>query len=567
MVCLLPCWALGLGAGCPDSEPNAGHPAGETNVATDLFAEVAEAVDLNFQHFNGATGAFYFPEIMGSGCALFDYDNDGDLDVYAIQGASWADSAAAEKPANRLFRNNLDQGVLSFTDVTAESGAGDTGYGMGCAVADFDNDGWQDLYVTNFGPNLLLRNNGDGTFRDISAESGTADPRWSCSAAFADFDDDGLLDLYVANYVDYRPEIDRPCYSGVGVRDYCNPNTYRPERDTLYLQKSPGKFVDASGSSGIDLARGNGLGVTCSDFNGDGRTDIYVANDGTPNFLWINEGGGKFRDQALMAGAAVNEDGKPEAGMGVAACDFDFDGDDDIFLTHLLNETNTLYVNNGSGAFRDATISVRLAQDSRPFTGFGTAWFDCDNDGQLDLFVANGAVYLESNATMPEYPYDQRNQLFRQSPGGRFTDVSGAVGPALALSEVSRGAAFGDVDNDGDVDILVSNNNGTLRLLLNRTQAAGKSLTLQLSRTAGSRTVVGSTVKLALSDGRTVWRRVHTCGSYCSASDPRIHIGLGDARPAGPIEIHWRGGGVEKWSDYPETGFVRLAEGTGEPRP
>ncbi|MHC4066067.1 MAG: CRTAC1 family protein [Planctomycetota bacterium] len=574
--------AFAATAGCRKDQPPKDPPSASEAVASasanqPLFTDVTEQVGLTFHHFTGATSRYYFPEIMGAGCAVLDYDNDGDLDVYAVQGALLGEGETLDQalfpfrgsgiPRNRLYRNDLDGDRMHFTDVTEASGVGHAGYGMGCSVGDYNNDGFVDLYVTNFGPNVLYRNNGDGTFTDVTAASGADDPRWGASAAFADFNGDGLLDLYVTNYVAYRLAIDRACYSSTGVRDYCNPVSYKPAGDSLFLQRAGGSFENVTAEAGIDRDKGNGLGVVCADFNADGRMDIYVANDGTPNFMWINLGDGTFKDQALLAGAAVNDDGMTEAGMGVTAADFDGDGDPDIFVNHLKDETSTLYVNDGGGLFHDATIAFALGPDSRPFTGFGTYWFDYDNDGRLDLFSANGAVYYLQSLAGEIYPYRQLNQLFHRLTNGKFEDVSSQAGAPFSVSEVSRGAAFGDVDNDGDIDVLVSNQHAPLRLLRNDVGSQGHWLSVRLQGVASNRSAIGARIALTMPDGGTAWRRVHADGSYCSANDLRVHFGLGQATSGRDLTVHWPSGRVEQWPVAAVDTHVDLAEGEGQALP
>ncbi|MGH9834812.1 MAG: FG-GAP repeat domain-containing protein, partial [Blastocatellia bacterium] len=470
------------------------HPVRPTDAP--LFREAAAETGLNFHHFTGSTGEFYLPEIMGAGAALLDYDNDGDLDVYLLQGVMLDEKKKPTeakfpppkdwKPGNRLFRNELiPSGKLRFTDVTEKAGVGFIGYGMGAATGDYDNDGDVDLYVTNFGSNVLYRNNGNGTFTDVTREAGVDDPRWSSSAAFVDYDRDGDLDLFVCNYIDFTIKGNKRCYAPTGEPDYCSPASYRPAPDRLFRNEGAGKFTDVTQSSGIGAAVGPGLGVTCADFNGDGLIDIYVANDGAANLLWINKGDGKFEENGLMAGAAYSADGVARAGMGVTAGDFDNDGDEDLLVTNLTKEGSTLYRNQssqgGKGQFDDATIEFNLAQPSFLSTGFGVAWFDYDNDGWLDLCAANGGVTLLPTLRGQPYPFHQRNQLFHNEGGRSFREMTNSAGPALQLSEVSRAAAFGDIDNDGDIDILVTNNNGPVRLLLN--QAAARSHWLQVKLT------------------------------------------------------------------------------------
>ncbi len=578
--------ALSLGGGCgedssqesvemPADAPDAsGAVAAQTASAGDaIFVDVTQQVGIEFHHFIG-NGKYYFPEIMGSGCGVFDYDNDGDLDVYALQGAlldpeeKLGDPVYPYRgqgvPRNRLWRNDLEQGTLRFTDVTEQSGVGDAGYGMGCAVADYDNDGFLDLYVTNYGPNVLYHNNGDGTFTDVTAGAGVGNALWGASASFSDLNNDGLLDIYLANYVDWRLSLDRECYSSTGIRDYCAPITYKPAPDALYFQRPGGRFEDVSSATGIDRGRGNGLGVCCADFNCDGKLDIYVANDGTENFMWINRGDGTFEDQALFGGVAVNDGGTCEAGMGVSASDVDGDGDEDLFLAHLTRETSTLYLNDGGGFFRDATTEFGLATITQKFTSFGSRWFDYDSDGLLDLFNPNGEVYWQQSAADDPYPYQQLNQLFRGTAERRFQDVSAVAGPPFAVEEVSRGAAYGDLDNDGDIDIILLNNNGPLRVLRNEVGSRLHWLALQLRGVRSNRSAIAARIALKLPNGRTYWRRVHSDGSYCSASDLRVHFGLGEQ--SGPVEgtVYWPSGLVEKWPNLKVDTQVDLIEGQGQ---
>ncbi|MEE8463729.1 MAG: VCBS repeat-containing protein, partial [Gammaproteobacteria bacterium] len=411
---------------------------------------------LDFVHFNGMSGELYYAEMMGSGAALFDYDNDGDLDIYLVQGAMLgADkkiSAATFPPqhelplTDRLYRNDSGDGGsdrLRFTDVTKQAGIFAPAYGMGVATGDFDNDGYVDLYISNFGPNQLLRNNGDGTFSDVTAAAGVGDPAWSVSSSFVDYDGDGLLDIYVGNYVDYTIAGNKPCRSTTSARDYCSPKVYRPQNDTLYRNLGDGRFADVSRAAGIHAISGGALGVVAADFNGDLAIDIYVANDGVPNQLWINDGEGRFHDEAYLSGVAVNMDGAPEASMGVAAADFDGDGDLDLLMTHLARETNTLYVNDGGGWFEDRTATAGLAGASFAYTGFGTVWFDYDNDGWLDLFVANGAVTRKQELVDrgDPYPLGQANQLFVNLGNARFKLFELADDPVFDVAEISRGVA------------------------------------------------------------------------------------------------------------------------------
>jgi hypothetical protein len=543
----------------------------------DWFVDVSAAAGLDFVHFNGMSGELYFPEMMGAGAALFDYDNDGDLDVYLVQGAMLGPGKSLEdatfpppagKPlTDRLYRNDLTvlpDGTrrLTFTDVTEAAGLALGGYGMGVAAGDVDNDGWIDLYVTAYGDNHLLRNLGDGRFADVTTDAGVADPRWSVSAAFLDYDGDGALDLYVGNYVSADLAGAKRCFLPSGAPDYCAPGAYRPLPDRLLHNLGDGRFEDVSVASGVGAKPGNGLGVAVADFNGDGLPDIYVGNDQMANFLWVNRGGGTFGDEGLMAGVAANMDGSVEASMGVDAADFDADGDEDLFMTHLRGETNTLYENDGSGWFEDRTLAAGLGAASKPLTAFGTAWLDADNDGLLDLFVAAGDVQvIEARAAAGDpFPLDQPNQLFLNRGDAGFEEVSARAGGVFALEEVSRGVAVGDMDNDGDADILVTQNAGPARLLLNTRAQDRPWLGLRLL-TEGGRDALGARVEVRLPGGRGLWRRVRADGSYACANDPRILVGLGDAEAVERVRIHWPDGRVETRTDLPLRTYTTLREG------
>ena len=545
-----------------------------------LFRDVAEEVGLKFHHFTGATGEFYMPEIMGSGVALFDYDNDGDLDVYLIQGATFDPAQdprhakfpppAGWKPGNRLFRNLLSEtGKLQFVDVTEQAGVGHVGYGMGVAVGDYDNDGFQDLYVTNFGRNVLYHNNGDGTFTDVTAKAGVDDPRWSTSAAWVDYDRDGHLDLFVANYLDFTVKGNKHCFAPTGERDYCTPKMYQPVPARLFHNRGDGTFEDVTEAAGIGAAIGPGLGVVCADFNGDGWPDIYVANDGSAAHLWINQRNGTFKEESLLAGAAYSVDGLPQAGMGVTVGDFDGDGDEDIFKTNLTNEGANLYVNDGRGNFYDASAEFGLLLPTFPYTGFGTEWFDYDNDGRVDLFIANGAVNRKESLRRSPYPFGQPNQLFHnEGQGKKFREMSAIAGPAFATSEVSRGAAFGDIDNDGAIDIVVTNNNGAVRLLLNQSRFLNRNhwLLVRLEAVHGNRFGVGAKVEVR-QRGRKLLRRAHADASYLSANDIRVHFGLGEDAKIEEITVHWPSGECEAWNRIQADRIVTIRQGSGRRLP
>ena len=556
---------------------NAGARAQEKTAAAPIFREVAAQVGLNFRHFTGATGEFYMPEIMGSGVALFDFDADGDLDVYLPQGTLVdttrrpADALFPPPPGqprgHRLFRNDLNPGgKLHFVDVTKQAGVERESYGMGGAVGDYDNDGDLDLYVTNFGSNVLYRNNGNGTFADVTREAGVDDERWSSSAAFLDYDRDGDLDLFVANYIDFTIKGNRKCFAATGERDYCTPSIYRPVPSRLFRNEGAGKFADVTGTAGIGNAFGPGLGVVCADFNGDGWLDVYVANDGAANLLWINKGDGTFEESALLSGVAYSADGVARAGMGVGCGDFDNDGDEDVLVTNLRREGSTLYRNDGKGLFLDASAEFGLAHTSFLSTGFGTGWFDYDRDGRLDLFTANGAVTLLETLKGTPYPFAQRNQLFHNEGENRkFVETTAAAGPALALVEVGRGAAFGDIDNDGDVDIVVSNNNGPVRLLRNEAGSGNHWLEVRLEGIKDNRSGLGARVAVLRKGMPALWRRCSTDGSYLSASDARVHFGLGKVAALEAVEVYWLNGDREVWRDIKVDSSVTLRQGSGKP--
>ena len=532
-----------------------------------IFDEVAARVGLTFVYRNGASGQFYVPEVMGAGAALVDYDNDGDLDVYLLQGQSF-DQNAPRDPArtHRLFRNELvESKMLRFTDVTAGSGLGGTSYGMGVATGDYDNDGDQDLYVTALGPNTLYRNNGDGTFSDVTAVAGVSDDRWSTAATFVDYDRDGDLDLFVVNYLDFSVTANKQCFDPAGSRDYCGPRSYRPVPDRLFRNEGGGRFTDVSEAAGITRADGAGLGVATGDYNGDGWPDLYVANDATPNQLWMNQKNGTFVDEGPLAGVALNAAGVPEGSMGIASGDYDRDGDEDLFVTNIIGETFALYTNDGHGGFEDTRVQSGLAQPTAAFTGFGTGWIDYDNDGWLDLFVANGAVNIIQGLRGDRVPYRMRNQLFRNLGTGKFIETSGRAGPAFARPEVGRAAAFGDVDNDGDTDVLVTNNTGPVRLWLNQVGTRGSWLQVRLDNGPQNRLGLGALVHVERPGAPSLISRVRTDGSYLSAQDPTAHFGLGEWREPVTVRVDWPGGPSEQWTLPKVEQRVTLIRGRGAP--
>ena len=558
----------------------AGQGNGQGNGQAELFVDASASSGFDFHHFNGMSGELYLAEVMGSGGGFLDYDGDGDLDIYVSQGSMLGPgktiddaSFVPQHPSpqkDRLYRNDTrtrnGKTEIRFTDVTDQSGIAATGYGMGVATGDINNDGFVDLYVTNFRNNQMWLNKGDGTFEDITASAGVDDDRWSVSAAFLDFDRDGWLDLYVGNYVRYDINDAKICRSGTTARDYCGPLAFEPEPDRLFRNKGDGSFEDVSQSSGILKVYGGALGVVATDFNGDHLIDIFVANDSVANQLWINAGDGTFVDEAPLAGVSVNRNGMPEASMGVDAADFDGDGDEDLFMTHLVRETNTLYVNDGSGWFDDQTLEYGLGATSMAFTSFGTAWFDYDNDSWLDILVVNGGVTLfESQGSDKLFPLDRANQLFANRGNGKYEDVTEKAGAAFELSEVSRGAAFGDIDNDGDIDVLITNNNGPARLLLNQVGQNNAWLGVRVIDGDGERDALGAKVSLSQDKQSTLWRRVRSEGSYASANDPRVVFGLGTADGAQTVTVLWPDGKTEIWENLSPNQYHTLTRGSGKP--
>ncbi len=592
---------LGLLAGChSDSSPRAtsatssGASSGANGAGGEWFVDRANDTGLRFTYFNGMSGEFYFPEMLPGGVALLDYDNDGDLDIFFVQGqmlgAGKTLNDATIQPASlplkgRLFRNDLvvnpdGTRTLHFTDVTEQSGIDAHGYGMGVAAADFNNDGCVDLYVTNFGRNQLFRNNCDGTFTDVSKQSGTDISGWSVSAAFVDYDRDGWLDLYVGNYAVWDIQSDQKCTGLTGRRDYCTPAVYRPQRDRLFHNNRDGTFTDVTATALPGGPFGPALGVATADFDNDGWIDLFVANDGRDNVLWMNQRNGTFKNMSLLAGVAVGADGKAKGSMGVDAGDFDNDGAEDLFMTQLPSEGNNLYRNLGSGLFEDLSAASGLGPASLGYTGFGTAWFDFDNDGWLDLLVANGAIEAIKERGDERFPYGERKLLFRNLRNGRFEDVTPQAGSVFRQFEVSRGAAFGDIDNDGDIDVVISNIHAPARLLINTVgnrkhwvglrllgAPAGARATRRGATGSGKwRDMLGARVEVIRKNAPTLWRRARSDGSYASANDPRVLVGLGDGTEPPTVRVHWPDGRIEEWPAVAIDMWTVLRQGEGGPR-
>ena len=542
--------------------------APQDNTPTPWFTEIGEAAGIEFSHISGARGEYWFPEIMGGGVALLDYDGDGLLDIYCVQSGFLkdADGEGPDNPPNQLFRNlGLDEGTGQprFEDVTELAGVGDASYGMGVACGDYDRDGDMDLFVTNVGVNILFRNEGPDEqgivrFKDITKTSGTEDVRWATSAAFVDVDGDRDLDLYVVNNLLWHASTETPCFNYFSERDYCSPNNYNAASPDVLFVMGRSRFQDWTPTSGLDAAFGNGLGVAPADYDQDGNMDLYVANDATPNNLWHNKGRGKYTDKGLLLGCAVNGNGTPEAGMGVQWVDVDQDGDLDLFMTHLRRETNTFYMNR-RGRFTDKTNATGMNATSLKFTGFGMGFHDYDLDGQLDLYVANGAVQAwRHEEVFAADPYAEPNHLYQGQGGTRFAPVPGG-GETNQSVGTSRGAAFGDLDNDGDVDVVYMDRDGRTKLLMNN--AKGHWIGFRMLDKRGDE-VPGAMVGVT-HQGKTAWRLADPAYSYLASNDPRAHFGLGASSEIEGITVRWPSGIVEKFDALATGAYHILREGRG----
>ncbi|MBS0264266.1 MAG: CRTAC1 family protein [Planctomycetes bacterium] len=575
--CLLTCLAglwLGWLSGCEQSADS--HNAHQLPVApAPPFHDAAEETGLVFQHDNGMSGALYMPEMMGAGVAVFDYDNDGRLDVFAVQGGALSPTAQTDgnpSASHRLFHNELEtnpagQPVLKFRDTTDAAGLTPGGYGMGAAAADFDGDGWCDLFLPYLGRNRLLRNSGHGTFEDITESAGVGVDGWHTSASWVDYDRDGRLDLFVCRYLEWTFQNHRTCTNAAGAPDYCGPQSYVPARSRLYKNLGAGRFEDVSLASHIASLPGAALGVVTGDFDGDGWPDLLVANDGMPNHLWINQKDGTFREEGLTRGCALNAGGVAQANMGVIAADFFNTGRDDLFITHLVGEHATFYRNLGGGQFVDVTTSLGLDAPTRALTGFGTCAIDYDNDGHLDIFAVNGAVKIVESQVRAgiEPPLQQRSLLLHHAagPAPRFNEIT--AGEALAQQQIGRGLAVADLDNDGAADLLISNNHGPLRLLLN--DVGRKEHWIGLRLVAGTTDhrvdALGAIATVEIDGQQPLRRRCAADGSYLSSSDPRVLFGLGPADRVSRVRVRWPDGLTETWTGLEINRYHELVRGSG----
>jgi hypothetical protein len=522
------------------------------------FTDIAQTAGITFKHTYSPEKK-YIVESMSGGVALFDYDNDGFLDLFLVNSLT-VDMLKANKRAKcALYRNN---GNGTFADVTDKAGVGDLGWGMGVAAGDYDNDGFVDLYVSCFGPDHLLRNTGKGTFADATSSAGVSDPRWTTGAAFVDYDHDGLLDLFVTNYVGFDVnnlpvfgEGSTCQYKGVPVQ--CGPRGLPGAGDSLFRNNGNGTFTDVSKKAGVaDTIGYYGLDVVASDFDGDGRVDFFVANDSTPNYLYHNNGDGTFAEIAFVSGTAVNANGAEQGCMGVTIGDYDHDGLLDLFVTNFEDEYNVLYRNVGRNAFDDVSYKAEVAAVSLPYVGWGTKFFDFDNDGWVDLLAVNGHAYPQRDR------YRQRMLLHRNDRDGTFSEVAAQFGGALTEDHVSRGTAFGDIDNDGDIDVVVNDLDGAPQVLRNDGGNANNSILIRTVGVKSNRSGIGARVRV-ISGDLTQTDEVRSGGSYLSQNDLRLHFGLEKRSKADVVEVRWPSGAVDKVTDVPANKIVTIQEGKG----
>jgi hypothetical protein len=524
------------------------------------FVDVASSAGVSFHHVNGASPERHLHEIMSGGGLFLDVDNDGWVDVFLVDGGSLTDPTVAARARHRLFRN---RGNGTFEDRTASSGIASRGYGMGACSADYDNDGFPDLYVTAVGGNALYRNAGGKSFVNVTANAGVGAATFSASCAFGDVDRDGDVDLFVVNYVDAR--LDNNIFCGDApkrMRDYCHPLNFKPLSNLLYRNNGNGTFTDVSAASGIGSHRGNGLGVVLGDYDDDGVLDVFVANDTTPNFLFHNDGKGRFSEVALRSGVAMASDGRARAGMGTDFADVDGDGDLDLFVTNHELETHTLYRNLGKGLFSELTAEAGLSTPTLPFVGFGTALVDHDNDGDLDIGIVNGHVVNIPTLVRPGATLAQRKLLFVNDGRGRMREIGREAGPGFAEERVGRTLVAGDIDSDGDLDLLVTNNGGNAELLRNDGSSGNSAVLVRLVGSQSNRSAIGARVRLT-AGGTTQMREVKAGSSYLGQNDLRVHIGTGKATRIDRLEVRWPNGQSEIVEGAAVNQIMTLTEGKG----
>ena len=531
------------------------------------FEDIAARAGLAFLAENSPTPNKNQPETMLAGVALLDYDRDGDLDIYFVNGAA-IPSLEKEDPKfnNRLFRNNGD---LTFTDVTGKARVAGVGYGMGVAAADYDNDGWTDLFLASVTNNQLLRNNGDGAFTDVTARAGVAGAKaggrkmWAVAAGWFDYDNDGDLDLFVVNYCKWEVNKDPVCQTASGTRAYCDPRHYDPLPNTLYRNNGDGTFTDVSGETGVATHLGKGMSVSLADFDQDGFLDAFVTNDTMPNFLFRNVGGKKFEEVGVRAGVSFGQNGVALSGMGSDFRDVDNDGRPDIWHTAVEMETFPLFVNRGRGLFVNATFPSGLGLTTVQMSGWGNGIADFDNDGWKDLFVARSNVLDNVSENKSGRLYPEPNSLFRNLGGVKFEDASAAAGPDFQRAAAHRGVALGDIDNDGRIDAVVTVLGGPACLFRNLTNSGHHLVLLKLTGTRANRSAIGTRVRLLAEDGRTQWNMATTSVGYASSGDPRVHFGLGPARLIRELEIDWPSGTKQLLKDLPVDRIHEITEPQG----
>jgi hypothetical protein len=526
------------------------------------FDEIADRAGVHFVSNSGPTPQKHQPEAMVGGVAIFDFDGDGYPDLYFVNGA---DMPSLEKTGpqykNRLFRNNHD---LTFTDVTDKAGVAGSGYGMGVAVGDYDNDGHPDLFVTSVNGNQLFHNNGDGTFTDVTAKAGVSGgvfagkKMWSVGAAWVDYNNDGLLDLFVADYCQWDPDHETPCALN-GTRVFCNPRMYKPLPNTLYRNNGDGTFTDVSVETGIAAHPGRGMGVAIADFDGDGFPDIFVANDDLPNQLFHNIGGKRFEEVADEAGVSLTEGGNVISGMGVDFRDLFNRGLPDLWITAIEKQTFPLFKNLGHGQFAEATAMAGLGLATAEMSGWSNAMVDLDNDGWKDLYVARSNV-LDNVALFTQRPYEESNTVFRNLGTGKFEDVTSTTGPAFQAPAVNRGAAFGDLDNDGRMDLVVNVLNGKPKVFHNTTRNANHWVLLKLTGIKSNRMGIGAQIRVTAENGSMQYNHVTTSTGYASASDARVPFGMGASRVAKEIQIKWPSGRMQVLRDVAVDRVVEISE-------
>jgi hypothetical protein len=522
------------------------------------FTDVTAAAGIRFRHNSGAAGKKYLPETMGSGAAFLDADDDGWQDVLLVQSMDWPGSKKS-KSVMALYRNNRNG---TFTDVTASAGLAHELYGLGAAAADYDNDGDTDIYITALGPNRLFRNAGAGRFEDVTARAGVGDPGFSASAAWFDYDRDGRLDLFVTNYVEWSIETDQFCTLDGKTKSYCTPESYKGQSPTLYRNQGNGTFENVTKKAGIYDSANKMLGVALIDYDGDDRLDLFGANDTQPNRLYQNKGNGTFTDVAVAAGVAFSDAGVARAGMGVDAADYDGSGRESVVIGNFANEMMALYHNEGSGLFIDEAPASTIGRASLPRLTFATFFFDVDLDGRLDIFAANGHVADDIAKVQPTVSHAQPPHLFRNLGSKKFEELSARVGTAFSTPVVGRGAAYGDFDGDGDLDLLLTANNGAARLLRND-GGGNQKLRVELSGSTSNRDAIGAKVRLIRDGGPTPWRMVKTGSSYLSQSELPVTFGLGPGAKISGIEIAWPTGRIERLPGVAAGSAVTILEGKG----